>query len=220
MTSKRTAAAVALAGGVILAASSAAVRGDGAAMAGTTDWPMWGGTPSRNMVSAAKGLPDKWDVKAKTNVKWVSDLGSQTYGNTTVAGGKVFVGTNNELLRDKQQIGDRGVLMAFKQDTGEFLWQITHEKVAAGRVNDWPFQGIASSPLVEGDKIYYVSNRGEVMCLDTEGFRDNNENDGPVMDEKFKTPNDADVVWKFDMMEGSAPSRTTCRTRRRSCTAT
>jgi outer membrane protein assembly factor BamB len=201
MTSKRTAAAVALAGGVILAASSAAVRGDGAAMAGTTDWPMWGGTPSRNMVSAAKGLPDKWDVKAKTNVKWVSDLGSQTYGNTTVAGGKVFVGTNNELLRDKQQIGDRGVLMAFKQDTGEFLWQITHEKVAAGRVNDWPFQGIASSPLVEGDKIYYVSNRGEVMCLDTEGFRDNNENDGPVMDEKFKTPNDADVVWKFDMME-------------------
>jgi outer membrane protein assembly factor BamB len=201
MTSKRTAAAVALAGGVILAASSAAVRGDGAAMAGTTDWPMWGGTPSRNMVSAAKGLPDKWDVKTKTNVKWVADLGSQTYGNTTVAGGKVFVGTNNELLRDKTQIGDRGVLMAFKQDTGEFLWQITHEKVAAGRVNDWPFQGIASSPLVEGDKIYYVSNRGEVMCLDTEGFRDNNENDGPVTDEKFKTPNDADVVWKFDMME-------------------
>ena len=170
-------------------------------MAGATDWPMWGGTPSRNMVSAAKGLPDKWDVKTKTNVKWVSDLGSQTYGNTTVAGGKVFVGTNNELLRDKQQIGDRGVLMAFKQDTGEFLWQITHEKVAAGRVNDWPFQGIASSPLVEGDKIYYVSNRGEVMCLDTEGFRDNNENDGPVTDEKLKTPNDADVVWKFDMME-------------------
>ncbi len=201
MTSFRAAAAVAIAGGVVLAASSAAVRGDGAAMAGTTDWPMWGGTPSRNMVSAAKGLPDTWDVKAKTNVKWVADLGSQTYGNTTVAGGKVFVGTNNELLRDKQQIGDRGVLMAFKQDTGEFLWQITHEKVAAGRVNDWPFQGIASSPLVEGEKIYYVSNRGEVMCLDTEGFRDNNENDGPVTDEQFKTPNDADVIWRFDMME-------------------
>jgi outer membrane protein assembly factor BamB len=39
------------------------------------------------------------------------------------------------------------------------------------------------------------------MCLDTEGFRDNNENDGPVTDEKFKTPNDADVIWRFDMME-------------------
>ena len=115
MASIRAAAGLALAGGLILAASTAGVRGDGAPMAGATDWPMWGGTPSRNMVSAATGLPDKWDVKAKTNVKWVADLGSQTYGNATVAAGKIFVGTNNELLRDKKQIGDRGVLMAFKQ---------------------------------------------------------------------------------------------------------
>jgi hypothetical protein len=93
-----------------LAASGTPLIGDGAT-AGTTDWPMWGGTPSRNMVSAAKGLPDSWDVKAKTNVKWVADLGSQTYGNAVVAGGKVFVGTNNELLRDPKQGGDRGVLM-------------------------------------------------------------------------------------------------------------
>ena len=199
MASIRAAAAVALAGGVILTASSASLRGDGA-MAGTTDWPMWGGTPSRNMVSAATGLPDKWDVKTKANVRWVSDLGSQTYGNTTVAGGKVYVGTNNELLRDKQQAGDRGVVMAFDQKTGEFLWQITHEKVAAGRVNDWPFQGVASSPLVEGERIYYVSNRGEVMCLDTEGFRDN-QNDGPFTDEKFTSQTDADIIWRFDMME-------------------
>ena len=108
-------------------------------------------------------------------MKWVADLGSQTYGNATVAGGRVFVGTNNELLRDPKQAGDRGVLMAFKQDTGEFLWQNTHEKVSAGRVNDWPFQGVASSRLVEGDRYYYVSNRGEVMCLDVEGFRDGAE---------------------------------------------
>ena len=159
MTSFRAAVAVALAGGLVLAASTAALRGDGAPMAGSTDWPMWGGTPSRNMVSAAKGLPDKWDVKTKANVKWVADLGSQTYGNSTVAGGKVFVGTNNEHLRDPKQGGDRGVLMAFKEADGQFLWQITHEKLSSGRVNDWPFQGIASSPLVEGDRIYYVSNR-------------------------------------------------------------
>jgi hypothetical protein len=162
---------------------------------------MWGGTPSRNMVSAAKGLPDKWDVKTKANVKWVADLGSQTYGNATVAGGRVFVGTNNELLRDPKQPGDRGVVMAFKQDTGEFLWQNTHEKVSAGRVNDWPFQGVASSGIVENNRFYYVSNRGEVTCLDVEGFADNNENDGPFTEEKFTGPKDADVVWKFDMME-------------------
>ena len=63
---------------------------------GTGDWPMWGGTPDRNMVSNVKGLPTDWDVKTKKNIKWVADLGSQSYGNAVVAGGMVFVGTNNE----------------------------------------------------------------------------------------------------------------------------
>ena len=38
----------------------------------TGDWPMWGGTPDRNMVSTMKGLPTSWDVKSKKNVKWVA----------------------------------------------------------------------------------------------------------------------------------------------------
>src|SRR5256885_12364504 len=80
---------------------------------GTGDWPMWGGTPDRNMVSNMKGLPTDWDIKTKKNVKWVAKLGSQSYGNPVVADGKIFVGTNNEKPRDPQQAGDRGVLMAF-----------------------------------------------------------------------------------------------------------
>jgi outer membrane protein assembly factor BamB len=182
--------------GVMCAASTLVSASD----PGTGDWPMWGGTPDRNMVSNMKGLPTSWDIKTKANVKWVAELGSQTYGNPVVAGGMVFVGTNNEALRDPKQGGDRGVLMAFRASDGEFLWQATHEKLAAGRVNDWPFQGVCSSPLVEGEVLYYVSNRGEVIALDIQGFRDN-ENDGIVKDEKFNGPNDADVIWRYDMME-------------------
>jgi outer membrane protein assembly factor BamB len=167
---------------------------------GTGDWPMWGGTPDRNMVSNMKGLPLDWDVKAKRNVKWMAQLGSQSYGNPVIAGGMVFVGTNNELMRDPQQPGDRGVLMAFRESDGEFLWQQTHAKLESGRANDWPFQGVASSPLVEGERLYYVSNRGVVLCLDIRGFRDG-ENDGPVTDEKLTGQFDADVIWTFDMME-------------------
>ena len=172
---------------------------------GTGDWPMWGGTADRNMVSNMKGLPLDWDVKTKKNVKWVADLGSQTYGNVVVAGGMVFVGTNNEGLRDPKQPGDRGVLMAFKEDTGEFLWQQTHEKLTSGRANDWPYQGVASSPLVEGNKLYYVSNRGVLWCLDIKGFSDGNQ--GPITDEKLTGPKDADAIWSFDMMDqvGSYP---------------
>src|SRR5436309_14584211 len=146
---------------------------------GSGDWPMWGGTPDRNMVSNMKGLPADWDIKTKKNVKWVAGLGSQSYGNPVVAGGMVFVGTNNEAMRDPKQPGDRGVLMAVKESTGEFLWQQTHEKLSSGRANDWPYQGVAASPLVEGTHLYYTSNRGVVWCLDINGFRDG-KNDGPV----------------------------------------
>ena len=59
------------------------------------DWPMWGGTPIRNMVSDMKGLPVTWDIQSKKNVRWMAALGSQSYGNPVVSGGKVFLGTNN-----------------------------------------------------------------------------------------------------------------------------
>ncbi|MDE0126420.1 MAG: PQQ-binding-like beta-propeller repeat protein [Bryobacterales bacterium] len=162
------------------------------------DWPMWGGNGSRNMVSAETGIPNTWDIKTKEKIKWVAEIGSQSYGNPVVAGGKVFLGTNNELLRDPEQDGDRGVVMAFDEETGEFLWQMTHEKLAAGRVNDWPEQGVCSSPAVVGGLVYYVSNRAEVLALDAEGFRDG-ENDGPFQDEKYKSEADGDVVWAVDM---------------------
>ena len=158
---------------------------------GIGDWPMWGGTPDRNMVSKMKGLPTSWDVKSGKNVKWIGQLGSQSYGNPVVAGGQVYVGTNNELLRNPKEGGDRGVLMCFRESDGKFLWQHTNEKLPAGRANDWPYQGVCSSPMVEGDKVYYVTNRCEIVCLDTHG----DGNGG------------AKVVWRYDMMEevGSQP---------------
>ena len=158
---------------------------------GGGDWPMWGGTPDRNMLSPMKGLPTSWDVKTKKNVKWMGQLGSQSYGNPVVAGGQVYVGTNNELVRNPKEPGDRGVLMCFRESDGKFLWQHTNEKLPAGRANDWPYQGICSSPLVEGDRLYYVTNRCELVCLDTKG----DGNGG------------AKVIWKYDMMEevGSQP---------------
>jgi len=173
---------------------------------GTGDWPMWGGTPDRNMVSSMKGLPTEWDVKTKKNVKWVAALGSQSYGNPVVAGGMVFLGTNNEGMRDPAQGGDRGVLMAFREADGEFMWQHTHAKLESGRANDWPYQGVASSPIVEGTHLYYVSNRAQLWCLDINGFRDG-KNDGPITDEKLTGPKDADAIWMFDLMEevGSYP---------------
>ena len=167
---------------------------------GTESTAMWGFTPSRNLVSDETNLPDKWDPKSGENIKWRAELGSQTYAGPVIIDGKVFVGTNNQALRNPKLTGDRGVIMAFNEVDGAFLWQSTHTKLPAGRVNDWPQQGICSTPFIEGDRLYYISNRCEVVCIDTEGFTDG-ENDGPFTDETDTTEIDGDIVWKYDMME-------------------
>ena len=160
------------------------------------DWPQWGGTRERNNVPGVENLPLEWnigkfdrrsgewdDTKAK-NIRWFSSLGSQTYGNPVIASGHVYVGTNNgagHLKRFPSKV-DLGCLLAFDEATGDFKWQHSSEKLITGRVHDWPLQGICCSPLVEGNRLWFVTSRGEVRCLDTEGFYDD-EDDGPVKDE-------------------------------------
>jgi outer membrane protein assembly factor BamB len=159
---------------------------------------MFGGTPSRNMVSSETGLPTTWDVTSGKNIKWHQKLGSQTYAGPVIHGGQVYVGTNNEGGRRPGIEGDKGVVMAFRASDGEFLWQATHDKLPAGRVNDWPLQGICSTPYVDDERVYYVSNRGEVVAADPDGFRDG-KNDG-VQDEALKTEIDADILWRYDLI--------------------
>ena len=67
-------------------------------------------------------------------------------------------------------------------------------------VNDWPLQGICSTPFIEGDRLYYISNRCEVVCVDTEAFLDG-ENDGPFTEETETSEIDADIIWSYDMMD-------------------
>ena len=188
----------------------------------TIDWPQLGGDAARNNAPVGHDIPFEWEVgdfDYKTgdwdptnavNIKWVAKLGSQTYGNPVVAEGKIYVGTNNHngwLERYPSNV-DLGCLLCFDLETGEFLWQHSSEKLPSGAVHDWPQQGICSTPLVERDRLWFVTSRGEVRCLDTAGFRDG-ENDGPFVDEElsmkeksqaFDPKQEADVVWSYDMM--------------------
>jgi outer membrane protein assembly factor BamB len=168
---------------------------------GQLDWPQAGGSSLRNSVSTASGLPTQWDVGSGENILWSARLGSTTYGNPVVANGKVFVGTNNSggyLKRYPSKV-DLGVLLCFDEKDGRFLWQHSSEKLAQGKEYDWPDQGICSTPLVDGDRLWFVTSRGEVACLDTEGFLDH-QNDGQSS-EVEKANDEADVVWVYDMMK-------------------
>lgn len=167
--------------------------------AGAADVAMLGNTPSRNMADQAQGLPTTWDPQSGANIKWTQEVGSQSYAGPVVAEGRVYVGTNNETPRDPSITGDKGVLMAFDADKGTFLWQLVHDKLAAGRVNDWPLQGICSTPYVDGEDVYYVSNRAEIVRADARGFADD-ENDGPFTAESKTSADHGDIEWQLDMI--------------------
>ena len=196
-----------------LAANAAATPGQPDVSHGG-DWPQWGGNSYRNNTPNGNNIPIDWDIGKfdrrtgkwnsanAQNIKWVSRLGSQTYGNVVVANGQVYVGTNNgagHLKRYPSSV-DLGCLLCFRESDGKFLWQHSSEKLPTGRVHDWPLQGICCAPLVEDNHLWFVTSRGEVVCLDTQGFRDG-ENNGPFTTETVTTEDEADVIWKYDMMK-------------------
>ncbi|MFM7168423.1 MAG: PQQ-binding-like beta-propeller repeat protein [Planctomycetaceae bacterium] len=169
---------------------------------GKRDWPQWGGSYGRNNTPEGKNIPIKWNVESGENVLWSMPLGSETYGNPVVANGKVYIGTNNGngYIKRYPSSVDLGCLVCFDEKTGTFLWQHSNEKLPTGRVHDWPHQGICCSPYVDGERAWYVTSRGTVVCLDTEGFRDG-QNDSPYVDEKETAETEADVIWLVDMMK-------------------
>ncbi|MBM3983454.1 MAG: hypothetical protein FJ304_24935 [Planctomycetes bacterium] len=184
------------------------------------DWPMFGGTPARNMANFDEKLTKfptaapPWGEDAEADKKWQAEwlhwkaeLGGRSYGGPVVAGGRVYVSTNNMRPRNprdakKDAFGnvehiDKSVLMCFDEKTGKFLWQAVHDKLPAGNVQDWPELGLTASPTVVGDRLYYVSNQCRVVCLDVRGFANGNQG---VQNEKYTDATDADIIWEYDMM--------------------
>jgi outer membrane protein assembly factor BamB len=116
------------------------------------------------MVSNEKGLPDSFDVKTGRNIKWLAKLGTESHSTPIVAGGRVYVGTNNDEPRDPKHQGDRGVFMCFDEKTGRLLWQLVVPKREEDPYFDWPKTGISSPATVEGDRVY-SRTIAAVLCL-------------------------------------------------------
>ncbi len=180
------------------------------------DWPMWGRTVERNMYSPETGISidfdpgqrvegtDRIDLSTVRGVRWVAKLGSQSYGNAAIAEGKVVVGTNNESPRDPNITEDRGVVMCFDEKTGEFQWQLNIPKLGAGKVSDWEYIGICSSPAIHEGHVYLSTNRCEVVKIDINGLADGNDGDFKS-EADYKGSDleswDADLIWVYDMRD-------------------
>ena len=195
----------------------ASVRGE--------EWPQFGGNFARNAVSEEKGIPEWFepgkkksdgsgiDMATTKNVRWIARLGTENYSSPTIAAGKVFIGVNDVNLDDPHyHPTGGGVLLCLDEATGKLLWRLVVPKTEHSQHSsdyDNMELGICSSPAVDRDRVYVVTNRSEVVCLDIDGMR--NGNQGPFMDERHYTgelidpqighdSEDADVIWRFDMV--------------------
>ncbi len=175
--------------------------------ASAADWPQWGGTESKNMVSAEKGLPSSFTPGEKgpkggiqmdtaRNVRWAVAVGHNACSTPAVAGGKVFLGS----VQDNE-----GLLLCLDEASGKRLWQWkapprgdVPPQINGRKLNFGTMQmrmGVCSSPLVEAGRVYFVDHRCSVVCLDARG-----NPGGPE-------ENNARVLWTFDMWKlGVRPS--------------
>jgi outer membrane protein assembly factor BamB len=189
------------------------------------DWPQFGGGDARNMASDEKGIAEKFtpgkknsdgsgiDLKTTRNVKWVAKLGSENYSSPVVANGKVFIGVNDSDLDDpRYKSTGGGALLGLDENTGKLLWRLVVPKLMEGKRSqdyDDMHLGVCSTPTVDGDRVYIVTNRCDVLCLDINGMMDGNG--GQFFDEARYSVEpgeppveprlgDADIVWRFDML--------------------
>ena len=205
-----------------------ALAGCAAAAIHAADWPQWGGRSLRNMVSAEKNLPASFvpgekladgsgiDPATTRNVKWVIPLGSETYSSPAIASGRVLIGTNDFRIGDpKYKSTEGGLLLCLDEATGRVLWRLVSprliSKQKSSRFEEMNL-GVVATATIEADRVYVVTNRCEVLCLDLEGMA--NGNDGPFRDEgRYSVgvgcppvrpgPTDADIIWRYDMITGA-----------------
>jgi outer membrane protein assembly factor BamB len=193
------------------------------------DWPQWGGSdPGRNMVSAEKGLPDSFvpgekkptgagiDLATTKNVLWTARMGAYAYGNPTVSGGKVFIGTDDTLLDGDPRFKrtESGMVQCLDEATGKLLWRLVvpkrpNSRLPKGAHYGQQKYGTCSSPAVADGRVYVLTNACELVCLDVNGLADGNQgvtDEGQYMVGPGNTPvelkpGDADILWRVDLVD-------------------
>ena len=165
-----------------------------------------------NLALGRSALPDAF---LPDQLMWEIELGSHQYTVPCVDRGRLFVGIN-DLTLDHPAIESSGggVLMCRNPLTGELIWQLPIPRNMAGRIPPFHFNhwkcGVCSTPALDGDRLYIVGPRGDVLCVDRHGQA--NGNDGPFLqDARYMgvpegsdyelTATDGDIIWQFDMIE-------------------
>jgi outer membrane protein assembly factor BamB len=118
------------------------------------DWPQWQG-PDRTRVSKETGLLKEWPASGPRLVWTATRLGSG-YGSMAVVGDRVFV---------QGARGGRSVVIALNRLDGKELWS----KPLGASVADDRGPGPRGTPTVDGDRLYALTEGGDLASLTTDG---------------------------------------------------
>jgi outer membrane protein assembly factor BamB len=164
-------------------------QGRGRSQSTSSSLATLGGNVERNNVNLTdKNIPATWAVAEgkRQNIKWVAKLSNKAYGGPVVADGRVYVATDNREAHVPAITGDKGIVLCFRDSDGNFLWEAAHDALPVEIAKEARSEGIASTPTIEGNRLYYVSNRCELICSSTEG--------------RPGTPEE-NIIWRLDMIK-------------------
>jgi outer membrane protein assembly factor BamB len=141
------------------------------------EWPMLGRDGTRNAVSRERGAPINWNVdeydrggkrllRVRRGVRWSAALGNATFSSPVISSGLVWIGTNSGTATLGYPDHLNGILRCFRVANGKLVYEYKSPAFGDRMIRDTTWGGIGSSPLVEGDRLWLATNRGEVFCLD------------------------------------------------------
>jgi outer membrane protein assembly factor BamB len=121
------------------------------------DWPQWQG-PDRNAISKERGLLQTWSENGPPLVWRAKGIGSGM-GGMAVSQGRIYTSGD---------VGDASWVFALKESNGELIWKA---KIGRGGEVGRIFtpSGPRSTPTVDGNRLYILSQYGELVCYTTEG---------------------------------------------------
>ena len=124
---------------------------------GAADWPQWQG-PDRTGISKETGLLQQWPANGPAVVWSAGNLGNG-YGSVAVAGDRIFV---QGMQKDRATVS---TVMALNRADGKQIWS----KALGQAGDDDRGPGPRGTPTVDGDRLYVLTETGDLACLKTDG---------------------------------------------------
>jgi outer membrane protein assembly factor BamB len=138
----------------VLALGAGVVTGARPAPPAAADWPQWQG-PDRTGISKETGLMKEWPSSGPPVVWSAQNLGNG-YGSMAVAGDRIYL---------QGMVGGNSTVFALNRADGKAVWS---KALGRAESNDQG-PGPRGTPTVDGDRLYVLTENGDLACLKTDG---------------------------------------------------